>query len=69
MIHLALQTEYTFQKCYGHLKQIVNQAKQRDDWALGISVYFRYGSQQDEQVEDLTISGYSFGALFSVTYN
>ena len=40
-----------------------------DDWGLGISVYFRYGSQTDEKVEDMTISGYSFGALFSVTFN
>ena len=37
MIHLALQTEYTFQKCYGHLEKIVNQAKERGDWALGIA--------------------------------
>jgi hypothetical protein len=40
-----------------------------EDWGLGISVYFRYGSQTDKDVEDLTISGYSFGALFSATFN
>ena len=40
-----------------------------EQWGLGISLYFRYGSQTDQDVEDLTISGYSFGALFSVTYN
>ncbi len=37
MIHLALQSEYTFQKCYGHLEQIVNLAKERDEWALGLA--------------------------------
>jgi hypothetical protein len=40
-----------------------------EQWGLGVSVYFRYGSQTDKDDEDLTISGYSFGALFSVTYN
>ncbi len=37
MIHLALQSEYTFQKCYGHLVQIVKQAKENNNWALGIA--------------------------------
>jgi hypothetical protein len=40
-----------------------------EQWGLGISLYFRYGSQSDQDVEDLTISGYSFGALFSATFN
>jgi hypothetical protein len=44
-----------------------------EQWGLGISIYFRYGSQPDlgepGDVDDLTISGYSFGALFSATFN
>ena len=40
-----------------------------EQWGLGISLYFRYGSQSDQDVEDMTISGYSFGALFSATFN
>lgn len=40
-----------------------------EQWGLGVSLYFRYGSQTDKDVEDLTISGYSFGALFSATFN
>ncbi len=40
-----------------------------EQWGLGVSLYFRYGSHSDKDVEDMTISGYSFGALFSVTYN
>ena len=40
-----------------------------DKWGLGVSLYFRYGSQSDKDLEDMTISGYSFGALFSVTFN
>ena len=40
-----------------------------EQWGLGVSVYFRYGSQSDKDVNDLTISGYSFGALFTATYN
>ncbi len=40
-----------------------------EQWGLGVSLYFRYGSQSDQDVEDITISGYSFGALFSATFN
>jgi len=40
-----------------------------EQWGLGVSLYFRYGSQSDKDLEDMTISGYSFGALFSVTFN
>ncbi|MBE0572341.1 MAG: hypothetical protein IH618_12430 [Ignavibacteriaceae bacterium] len=40
-----------------------------EQWGLGISLYFRYGSQTDQDIEDITISGYSFGALFSATFN
>lgn len=40
-----------------------------EQWGLGVSAYFRYGSQTDQDIDDLTISGYSFGLLFSVTYN
>jgi hypothetical protein len=40
-----------------------------EQWGLGVSLYFRYGSQSDKEVEDMTISGYSFGALFSATFN
>lgn len=44
-----------------------------EQWGLGISLYFRYGSQTDMgesgDQDDLTISGYSFGALFSATFN
>ena len=40
-----------------------------EQWGLGVSLYFRYGSQTDQDVEDITISGYSFGALFSATFN
>lgn len=38
-----------------------------EQWGLGVSLYLRYGSQSDSK--DLTISSYSFGALFSVTFN
>jgi hypothetical protein len=40
-----------------------------EQWGLGVSLYIRYGSQTDKDLEDLTISGYSFGALFSATLN
>lgn len=40
-----------------------------EQWGLGVSLYFRYGSQTDQDVEDITISGYSFGALFTATFN
>ncbi len=40
-----------------------------EQWGLGVSAYFRYGSQTDQDIDDLTISGYSFGLLFSATYN
>ena len=32
-----------------------------EQWGLGVSLYFRYGSQTDKDVEDRTISGYSLG--------
>lgn len=37
MIHIALRTEYSFRLCFGHLEQVIIQAKNRDEWALGIA--------------------------------
>ncbi len=40
-----------------------------EQWGVGVSLYFRYGSQTDKDLTDLTISGYSVGALFTATLN
>ncbi len=37
MIYLALQSEYSFQKCFYHLEQLVKDAKERGDSAVGIA--------------------------------
>jgi len=37
MIHLALQTEYSFKKCYYHLHKVIEDAIARGDSAVGIA--------------------------------
>jgi len=40
-----------------------------EQWGLGVAVYGFYSSMNDKDSEDLTISNYSFGVLFSATFN
>lgn len=37
MIHIALRSEYSFKSCFGHLKQLVDDAVSRGDTALGLA--------------------------------
>jgi hypothetical protein len=40
-----------------------------EQWGLGVAAYFRYGTQENDDVDWLTMSGTSFGLLFSATFN
>jgi hypothetical protein len=40
-----------------------------EQWGLGLAGYYRYGSQMNDGVDYITMSGSSFGILFSATFN
>ncbi len=40
-----------------------------EQWGLGVAAFFRYGTQKNDDIDFLTMSGSSFGLLFSATLN
>lgn len=40
-----------------------------EQWGLGLAAYYRYGSQKNDNLDFVTMSGSSYGLVFSATLN